>query len=65
MNKHNGSIVFTCCECYTPYTELTGDIDERMCDICLNHEDEFSKKIYDVSSDDMINDPDDGSWVGR
>ena len=34
-------IEFTCGECGNKYTEQTGDVDERVCDECLNHEDEF------------------------
>ena len=37
-------IEFTCGECGNKYTEQTGDTDERMCDECLNHEDEFGKE---------------------
>ena len=36
MSEHNGPIVFTCCECSNPYTKFTGDVDERICDECLN-----------------------------
>jgi hypothetical protein len=38
-------IEWTCCECENKYTASTGDVDERMCDECLNHEDEFGKPI--------------------
>jgi|TARA_Y100000296_G_scaffold12038_1_gene13873 hypothetical protein len=34
-------IEFTCGECGNKYTEQTGDVDERVCDECLNHEDEY------------------------
>ena len=42
-------IEFTCGQCGNKYTEQTGDTDERMCDECLNHEDEFG---YDVDVDE-------------
>lgn len=58
-------IKWTCCECGNKYTKQTGDTDERMCDECLNHEHEFGKEAYDIGSNGIINDPDDGSWVGR
>ena len=35
-------IEFTCGECGNKYTEQTGDTDERVCDECLNHEDEMA-----------------------
>ena len=34
---------WTCCGCGDEYTEQTGDTDERMCDECLNHEDEHDR----------------------
>ena len=42
-------IEFTCGECGNKYTEQTGDTEERVCDECLNHEDEFG---YDVDVDE-------------
>jgi hypothetical protein len=44
-------IKWTCCGCGDEYTEQTGDTDERMCDECLNHEDEFGPG-YDVDVDE-------------
>ena len=40
-------IKWTCCECGSEYTEQTGDTDERMCDECLNHEDDFKSPTED------------------
>ena len=37
-------IEFTCGECGNKYTDQTGDTEERMCDECLNHEDEFGEE---------------------
>ena len=44
-------VKWTCCGCGDEYTEQTGDTDERMCDECLNHEDEFGPG-YDVDVDE-------------
>ena len=33
-------IVWTCYECGGSYTELTGDTDERLCEKCLNGDEE-------------------------
>tara|TARA_Y100001951_G_scaffold42464_1_gene33637 strand:+ start:1235 stop:1429 length:195 start_codon:yes stop_codon:yes gene_type:complete len=41
-------IKWTCCECGSEYTEQTGDTDERMCDECLNHEDDFKNPTEDI-----------------
>ena len=32
-------IEFTCCVCGHKYTEVTGDVDERMCNDCLEADD--------------------------
>ena len=45
-------IEFTCGECGHKYTEQTGDVDERVCDECLNHEDEFGCPGYNVDVDE-------------
>ena len=45
-----GWIDFTCGECGHKYTEQTGDVDERVCDECLNHEDEFGCPGYHVDA---------------
>ena len=31
-------VMFTCHECLEKYTLQTGDVDERMCNKCLNKE---------------------------
>ena len=45
-------IEFTCGECGHKYTEQTGDVDERVCDECLNHEDEFGCPGYNIDVDE-------------
>jgi len=34
-------VKWTCCGCGDEYTEQSGDTDERMCDECLNHENDY------------------------
>ena len=40
---------WTCCECENEYDNSTGDVDERMCDDCLEGESfaEWEKKMFD------------------
>ena len=35
-------IEWTCIECDGDFTKLTGDVDERMCEDCLNKEDDLT-----------------------
>ena len=37
------NVKFTCCVCGIKFSKQQGDVDERMCDECLNHEDEFGE----------------------
>ena len=34
--------MFTCIECGCEYSEVTGDTDERMCNDCMEGEQEYS-----------------------
>ena len=37
------NVKFTCCVCGNKFSKQQGDVDERTCDECLNHEDEFGE----------------------
>tara|TARA_R100000656_G_scaffold124960_2_gene104588 strand:- start:1591 stop:1917 length:327 start_codon:yes stop_codon:yes gene_type:complete len=37
------NVKFTCCVCGNKFSKQQGDVDERMCDECLNHEDKFGE----------------------
>ena len=50
-------IEFTCSICEHKYNTINGEPEERMCYNCLEYDGILDEKI--------INDPDDGSWIGR
>ena len=47
--------MWTCIECEHHFDSNTGDVDERMCEECMNHEDECLQNIL-KSNKTMIDD---------
>ena len=38
-------VKFTCIECDNEYNEVNGDTEERMCDECINNEQEYDVTV--------------------
>jgi hypothetical protein len=48
--------MWTCCECENEYDESTGDVDERMCDECLDGDDDLTDlDFYQSTIQNLIN----------
>jgi len=45
--------MWTCCECENEYDENTGDVDERMCNECLD-DDDISELIQELHPQPVV-----------
>jgi len=48
------SDMWTCIECEHEYDESTGDMDERMCNECLDDDDDISELIQELHPQPII-----------
>ena len=46
--------MWTCIECEHEYDESTGDVDERMCNECLDDDDDISELIQELHPQPVI-----------
>ena len=46
--------MWTCCECENKYDENTGDVDERMCNECLDEADVIREQIQELHPQPIV-----------